>query len=64
MKLGFILDFMKKITRLSATTTENTCKNHEISTHSQIGHYFIQIYIDAPPGVPGVSKKTEGPKDQ
>ena len=25
---------------------------------------FIQIYMDAPPGVPGVSKELEGHKDQ
>ena len=35
-----------------------------LTSVSRIGHFFIEIYMDVPPGVQGVSEELEGHKDQ
>ena len=41
-----------------------SCKNSKHYHTAGLDTIFIQIYMDAPPGVPGVSKEQEGHKDQ
>ena len=51
------------VSKKNPIQSENAISVNQLHT-AGLDTIFIQIYMDAPPGVPGVSKELEGHKDQ